>query len=105
MDTTTPVARYQSGVSPYGAFDMCGNVWEWCSTEETPGSGRYELKGSAFTSPFERSTPSLRNAANAAMLDNDTGFRCVTEPEGAFPTAVHRGRHSRPYKNSFLIPG
>ncbi|MFE4540365.1 formylglycine-generating enzyme family protein [Streptomyces scopuliridis] len=78
IDMTTPVARYQSGVSPYGAFDMCGNVWEWCSTEETPGSGRYELKGSAFTSPFERSTPSLRNAANASMLDNDTGFRCVS---------------------------
>lgn len=78
IDATTPVARYQSGVSPYGAFDMCGNVWEWCSTEEATGNGRYELKGSAFTSPFERSAPSLRNAAHATMLDNDTGFRCVT---------------------------
>ncbi|MGV9812730.1 formylglycine-generating enzyme family protein [Streptomyces cellulosae] len=72
---TTPVARYLSGVSPYGVFDMCGNTWEWCSTEEEPG--RYELKGSAFTSPFERAAPSLRNAAAAGMRDNDTGFRCV----------------------------
>ncbi|QDN54110.1 SUMF1/EgtB/PvdO family nonheme iron enzyme [Streptomyces sp. S1D4-20] len=79
IDDTTPVSRYQSGVSPYGAFDMCGNVWEWCSTEETPGGGRYELKGSAFTSPFERAAPSLQNAANASMRDNDTGFRCVSE--------------------------
>ncbi|MGW2917692.1 formylglycine-generating enzyme family protein [Streptomyces angustmyceticus] len=77
---TTPVSRYQSGVSPYGVFDMCGNVWEWCSSEERPGTGRYELKGSAFTSPFTRAAPSLRNAANAAMKDNDTGFRCVTQP-------------------------
>lgn len=77
IDATTPVSRYQSGVSPYGVFDMCGNVWEWCSTEEAPGKGRYELKGSAFTSPFERAAPSLRNAANASMKDNDTGFRCA----------------------------
>ncbi|MFC8077801.1 formylglycine-generating enzyme family protein [Streptomyces sp. NPDC057307] len=77
VDATTSVARYQSGISPFGAFDMCGNVWEWCSTEKEPGNGRYELKGSAFTSPFERAAPSQRNAANAAMKDNDTGFRCV----------------------------
>ncbi|MFI0220468.1 formylglycine-generating enzyme family protein [Streptomyces lydicus] len=80
IDATTPVSRYQSGVSPYGVFDMCGNVWEWCCTEEEPDNGRYELKGSAFTSPFERTAPSLQNAANATMKDNDTGFRCVSPP-------------------------
>lgn len=78
IGTTTPVARYQSGVSPYGIFDLCGNTWEWCSTKEKPG--RYELKGSAFTSPFQRAAPSLRNAANATMHDNVTGFRCVSPP-------------------------
>ncbi|KUN58795.1 DNA-binding protein [Streptomyces canus] len=73
---TTPVSRYQSGVSPYGVFDMCGNAWEWCST--TTEKGRYELKGSAFTSPFTRSAPSLTNDANATMSDNDTSFRCIS---------------------------
>ncbi|MEV4115968.1 SUMF1/EgtB/PvdO family nonheme iron enzyme [Nonomuraea sp. NPDC049695] len=73
---TTPVDRYHSGASPYGVYDLCGNVWEWLSTVSE--SGRYELKGSAFTSPFSRATPSNFNDASADMLDDDTGFRCVT---------------------------
>jgi len=79
VGSTTAVDCYKSGVSPYGVFDLCGNIWEWCSTETRPS--RHELKGGAWTSPFLRATPSSFNDAAASMCDDDTGFRCVVTAE------------------------
>ena len=93
---TEPVGSYPNGTSPYGLYDMSGNVWEWVDSFYLPhpgnninrgeyGKDKRVLKGGSWfdclsygcglSAPtFNRSffTPEVRN--------NSFGFRCATSP-------------------------
>ena len=90
---TTPVGSYPTGVSPYGVYDLTGNVWEWVAdwfrfdyyerspdrNPKGPESGRYKaLRGGSWNYLFSRS---LRTAFRLEYSPDSRfdflGFRCA----------------------------
>ena len=93
-DDLAPVGSYKNNQSPYGAYDMAGNVWEWVDDWYMPYEGS-SYKVDAFgeknrvlrgggggvrhyaVSYFFRSA--TRQFSEPEMESEDVGFRCVSD--------------------------
>ena len=79
--TLVQVGKLEEGKSPYGIYDMAGNVWEWTSSDYDRRGAKVLRGGSWDSSPFNlRSTN--RTMADPPLIFNDLGslgFRCAQD--------------------------
>jgi formylglycine-generating enzyme required for sulfatase activity len=96
FDTGTQVGRYESGKSPYGVYDMAGNVMEWCSdwysrdyyavsprkNPQGPKTGAYRVTrgGTFFMEAFDQRVYARSAAWPSFQSHRMVGFRAVRVP-------------------------
>jgi formylglycine-generating enzyme required for sulfatase activity len=80
------VGSYSAGASPYGALDLCGNVWEWTASDLAKyTTGQPEtadikvIRGGSADTPRDVATATYRGAVQPGKRYDKTGFRCARD--------------------------
>ncbi len=89
------VDKYENAVSPYGVFNMAGNVAEWTADWYDPYYYRYgpnrnpkgpdhgshkAFRGGGWVDSTPSVRPAQRNGADPKTRMNWLGFRCARDP-------------------------
>jgi formylglycine-generating enzyme required for sulfatase activity len=95
LNRTTAVGMYPRGVSPVGAHDMSGNVWELCLNEydypfreEKTGEDRRVVRGGSWGLNQDLSRAAFRDCVDPDLRSDLVGFRLVCASP-IFRTADH----------------
>jgi len=103
---TKVVGSFQEGASPYGAYDLAGNVWEWVmdwysegyysistgTNPHGPDSGTYRIvRGGAWDFPGQYVSSTDRFWGTPQSASANFGFRCARDNDflpGSTPVAI-----------------
>jgi serine/threonine-protein kinase len=90
---TSEVGQYESGKSPYGLYDMAGNVFEWTSSihasypydaadgrEELKRGGDRVIRGGAWSEGPNDQQVFYRSWIGPNLSESAIGFRCARAP-------------------------
>ena len=103
-DRIEPVGSHKTGLSPYGIFDMAGNVWEWVGdwykkdyykespsrNPQGPATGNMKvLRGGSWNDGPTRVRSAYRNWGNP-MIGSSTslGSRCALDANTRLPGSL-----------------
>ena len=90
----TTVGNFESGVSPYGVYDLSGNVWEWArdwfaedaymqvqtTNPVGPPNGMHKVaRGGSYMDPRNRLRATARIKVEPSGRRPNIGFRCAMD--------------------------
>lgn len=78
---TSPVDEFPQGKSPYGCYNMSGNVSEWCKDRYVP---YYDYTGGILYNPEGDPEETSKNASGGNWNSDTTRITCtsLSEPDG-----------------------
>ena len=92
-DGVARIGAHPKGTSPFGIYDLSGNVWEWVNdwyaesfrrddvrNPKGPENGTHKvMRGGGWYDPPDRITATKRMYAEPAQRDDEVGFRCASD--------------------------
>jgi iron(II)-dependent oxidoreductase len=92
LGDTHKIGQYSSGISPYGIFDMAGNVWEWVAdfydgnyytvapaqNPKGPSTGfNRSYRGGGFGNDVDEVRATYRGGTDPNTRSPAVGIRCA----------------------------